>query len=87
MHQSGAPMIPQQGMQGPPRFGQTQSQWAGQPRQSGPRPALLNGPPQRPQMVNQQNNPTILQQNNRFCKKLIGSKIVHFFLIARMEYR
>lgn len=52
MHQTGAPMIPQQGMQGPPRFGQTQSQWAGQPRQSGPRPALLNGPPQRPQMVN-----------------------------------
>lgn len=51
MHQ-GPPMVPQQGMQGPPRFGQQQSQWPGQPRPNGPRPGPLNGPPQRPpQMV------------------------------------
>lgn len=54
MHQSGA-MVPQQGMQGPLRFGQQQPQWPGQPRPNGPRPALLNGPPQRPQMVKNYN--------------------------------
>lgn len=43
-------MVQQQGMQGIPRFAQQQPQWAGQ-RPNGPRPALLNGPPQRPQMV------------------------------------